>query len=73
MRARIYLETIRDVRDFVETISKLGCHVALTDEDKNMKVNATSLIGVMYSTEWGEIYCESKEDITKEIERYMRA
>ena len=70
MKVRVRLETIRDIRDFTEITSKLDTEVSLSDGEE-MRVNAKSLIGAMYTTEWDNVYCESKVDITKYIERFI--
>ena len=70
MLAKVKLDTIKDIKDFVEIVSNFTHKISLTDED-GMKVNAKSLIGVMYTTEWDNVYCESEIDISDSIGKFI--
>ena len=70
MLVKIKLDTIKDIKDFVEIVSNFTHKISLTDGE-GMKVNAKSLIGVMYTTEWDNVYCESKEDISRSISKFI--
>ena len=73
-RQRIQLETLTDVKDFVQICSSLpaGFRIQLVDESGNQRINATSLLGTLSTIEWKEIYIESKEDIYKEIQKFVK-
>lgn len=70
MLIKVKLDTIKDIKDFVEIVSNFTYNISLTDGE-GMKVNAKSLIGVMYTTEWENVYCESKEDISRSISKFI--
>lgn len=59
-RARIYLDTNRDVMEFVKSLNSDGSidRYILEDVNGRDRVNARSYLGALYaSTEWsGEIY-----------------
>lgn len=71
MLVKVKLDTIKDIKDFVEIVSNFTYKISLTDGE-GMKVNAKSLIGVMYTTEWRNVYCESEEDISGYIKKFIR-
>lgn len=70
MKVKIRLDTLTDVKDFVNTVSYVGNDVHLTD-GTNLKVSAKSLMGAIYTMEWAEVFCESKEDIYHLISRFI--
>ena len=63
MRVRIDLITTSDVKNFVNVVSQVEEDVTLIDSVKHC-VNGKSLLGVMYSLEWDEVYCLCKKDIS---------
>ena len=63
MRARIDLVTTTDVKNFVNAVSQVDEDVTLIDSVKHC-VNGKSLLGVMYSLEWDEVYCICSKDIS---------
>lgn len=70
MLVRVKLDTVKDIREFTEIVSNFTQKISLIDED-GMKVNAKSLIGVMYTTEWDNVYCESEIDISDSIGKFI--
>ena len=70
MRAKIRLDTLRDVNEFVRICSGVGAGVYITD-GKGLCVSAKSMIGVMYSLEFDEIWCECAEDIYHRIDAFV--
>ena len=70
MKAKVRLDTMTDIKDFIEAATKSTAPIYLTD-DNNMKVSATSLLGVMYTMEWSEVYCTCEQDIYHLIERFI--
>jgi hypothetical protein len=69
MRAKIELVTMSDVIAFVNIATSIKEPVYLVGED--FKVSAKSLLGVRYSMEWNEIWCECEKDIYTKIEKFV--
>jgi hypothetical protein len=69
MRAKIELVTMSDVIAFVNIATSIKEPVYLVGED--FKVSAKSLLGVRYSMEWSEIWCECEKDIYTKIEKFV--
>jgi hypothetical protein len=69
MRAKIELVTLGDVKSFVAIATKIKEPVYLVGND--FKVSAKSLLGVTYSMEWDEIWCECEKDIYSKIKNYV--
>lgn len=70
MRNQIRLETLKDMNDFVNIASQFKGNIHLTDSC-GLCVSAKSLLGVMYSMEFDEVWIESDEDIYHAIERFI--
>lgn len=70
MRNRIRLDTMKDINEFVEIVSGCEGKIVLESSD-NLRVNAKSLIGVLASMEFGDIWINSEKDIYKNIERFV--
>jgi hypothetical protein len=69
MKAKIRLDTMKDITQFVNICSKVSSPVHITDGG-GLKVSAKSVLGVMYSMEFSEIWCECDEDIYNQIEHF---
>jgi len=70
LKAKIRLDTLSDIRGFVDATSSADEPVILTD-GSNLTVSAKSLLGVMYTMEWNEVYCTCNIDIYGLIEPYI--
>ena len=70
MRAKIRLDTMRDISDFVRICSEIVPAVHITD-GAGLKVSGKSLLGVMYAMEFKEIWCECDIDIYTYIEHFV--
>lgn len=70
MKVRIRLDTLSDIKKFVDITSSENGKVVLID-GSGMCVNAKSLIGAMYTTEWSEVWCESDKDIYQKIKEFV--
>ncbi len=68
-RYRLRLETLSDVKAFVDIVSKYDGDIILTD-GQNYVVNAKSVLGAMYSIEWNELYVSSDIDIYTQIRQF---
>ena len=69
MKVRISLDTMSDVSKFVAITSGVSHPVYLTSE--HFKVSAKSLLGVLCSMEWDNVWCECEEDIYYKIEKFV--
>lgn len=69
MKVRIELDTLSDVRDFVNVVSSVAAPVHLVSG--NLCVSAKSLLGAMYTMEWAEVWCECEEDIYNRIAKFV--
>lgn len=61
MRARLILDTVSDVTRFVEITKKLKQPITVTDGN-GLKVNAKSLMGMLYALEFTNLLCETEDD-----------
>ena len=66
---KIILETLSDVKAFVDIVSQYENEIVLTD-GQNYIVNAKSVLGAMYSIEWNELYVSSDIDIYTQIRQF---
>lgn len=69
-RNKIRLDTLTEVQKFVNITSHLDGKIVLTD-GKHFAVNARSVLGVLYTFEWEELYVESEYDIYNEIQKFI--
>jgi hypothetical protein len=58
---------MKDITQFVAICSNVAAPVYVTD-GASLKVSAKSVLGVMYSMEFANIWCESEIDIYSQIE-----
>ena len=58
-----------DISEFVSIANKIKTPISLTGGD--FKVSAKSLLGVIYTMEWQEVWCECSEDIYSKIEKFV--
>lgn len=73
MKARIRLETITDIGNFViavEMATSSNEKVYVTDGDR-MCVNAKSFLGLVHAREFKKIYVESDKDIYTKIKSFV--
>ena len=60
---KIVLDTVTDVNDFVSIVSQYKEDLFVENNEKTFRVNAKSLMGMLYSTEWRDdtfITCETE-------------
>jgi len=69
MKAKIRLDTMKDINQFVAVCARISTPVHITD-GAGLRVSAKSVLGVMYSMEFADIWCECDEDIYHLIERF---
>ena len=70
MKARIRLDTFSDVRKFVKTASRLRGRVYVTDGHE-LKVNAKSLLNMIPTLKFEELWCESENDVYFQIRDFL--
>lgn len=70
MKVKVRLDTISDIKGFVNAVSGIAGEVHLTDGN-NLTVSAKSILGAMYTMEWSEIYCTCERDIYRFIQKYV--
>lgn len=60
-RARVSLDTQKDIITFVNRVSTVSVPVFLTSGA--FCVSGKSLLGAMYTIEWDDLWCECEQDI----------
>lgn len=70
MKARIELNTVTDIANFVLVASSVKSDVYLTNE-KGLKVNGKSFLGVAHAQEFDKLWCECEEDIYTKIQAFI--
>lgn len=71
MKARIELNTMSDVTEFVSIVTAVHGQVYLSD-GKHQQICAKSQLGaILAKMEWDEIYCVSDEDISGSIVKFI--
>lgn len=70
MKVKVRLDTISDIKGFVNAVNGIAEQVHLTDGN-NLTVSAKSILGAMYTMEWSEIYCTCDKDIYRFIQNYV--
>lgn len=70
MKAKIRLDTLSNIRDFVNAVSTIGGEVYLTDGN-DFTVSAKSILGAMCTIEWNEVYCTCDRDIYNIIRTFV--
>ena len=70
MKVKVRLDTLSDVNKFVGIASGISADVYLTDS-KHFTVNAKSILAVMYTMEWSEVYCTCEKNIYYSIQDYV--
>ena len=70
MRVRINLDTMNDVKKFVNLCSGIEESIYITD-NAGLCVSAKSILGAMYALEFDELWCECDKDIYRRIEDFV--
>lgn len=69
MKLKISLDTLSDVRGFVEAATQADVPVYITDGN-GLKVSAKSMMGALYALEFDALWCECEKDIFHLISQY---
>lgn len=70
MKAKIRLDTTNDAALFSNICLPLPGHITITD-NKGLRINAKSILGMLYALEFEELWCESDSDIYSHIEKFI--
>ena len=70
MRQQIRLDTMKDIQDFINIVSGINESVVLEDGGGHC-VNAKSILGAIYTTEWTRVYCYCDKDISGHILKWI--
>lgn len=70
MKAKIMLDTITDIANFVLVASTVDSPVYLTN-NKGLKVDGKSFLGVAHAHEFEDLWCECEEDIYNKISHFV--
>lgn len=72
MKYKIVLDTVSDVNTFVKNVTTAKeANVTVTD-NRGLRVNAKSLMGMLYALEFDELWCESDTEIYEKIRQWVR-
>ena len=73
IRTKINIDTTTKVHEFVGIANHMNGTVRLLGRDEEGTesiVNARSLVGVLYSTEWNEVWCECESGEYSKIQKF---
>ena len=72
MKYKIVLDTVSDVTTFIKNVTtEKEANVTVTDNN-GLRVNAKSLMGMLYALEFEELWCESDTEIYEKIKQWVR-
>lgn len=63
MRVRVRLDTMDDIKKFVQIAERYEGRIELEDNDGH-RVSARSIVGAIYTMEWSSVYCVAERDIS---------
>lgn len=70
MKVKIRLDTVKDINQFVAVCSKVPDAVYISD-GAGLKVSAKSILGVMYSMEFDELWCETTANLYNQLDKFI--
>jgi len=70
-RYKIELDTMNDIRRFINIVSALPGEIRLVD-GHGMCVNGKSILGAIATMEWSSLYCLSETEIGEHIAYFCR-
>ena len=71
MKAKIFIDKQSDALSIVNIASKYLNNEITIEDENGFKVNAKSMLGVLYSMEFNNLWLVSDVDIYSEIERFV--
>lgn len=72
MKYKIVLDTVSDVTNFVKNVSIARDATVTVTDGNGLRVNAKSIIGMLYALEFDELWCESDIEIYEKIRQWVR-
>jgi hypothetical protein len=70
MKARINIDTLSKINDFVNICSQIDCRVDLID-GSSYCVSAKSIIGAIATTDWSQVFVKCEQDIYMKIKDFI--
>ena len=70
MKARIRIDTVSDIGNFILSVSTVRSPVYVMDNNGKC-VDGKSFLGVAHATEFDELYCVCDEDIYSKIREFV--
>ena len=70
MKVRIKLDTMADIKNFVNACTEVIEPVKISDNAGHC-VSAKSMLGMLYTMEWSEVWCECEKDIYSKIKSFV--
>lgn len=70
MKVRIRLDTMADIANFVLIANSTPKAVLLTNND-HLCVDGKSFLGVAYSREFNDLWCETEADLYTKLQPYI--
>jgi hypothetical protein len=70
MKVKVRLDTNTDAIKFSNLCLSLPGNITITD-NKGLRINAKSILGMIYALEFEELWCESDEDIYTHINEFI--
>lgn len=70
MKAKVNLDTMSRINTFVSICSRLDCKVDLIDGN-GYRVSAKSLVGVLASMDWSQVFIECERDIYAYVQEFL--
>ena len=71
MTYKIILDTVSDVTTFVKNITSVADAIVTVTDNRGLRVNAKSLMGMLYALEFDELWCESDTEIYEKIRQFV--
>lgn len=68
---KIVLDTVSDVNKFVSIANSVFNSTITVTDNNGLRVNAKSLMGMLYALEFEELWCESDTEIYEKIKDYV--
>lgn len=68
---KIVLDTVSDVNKFVSIANEFLNSIITVTDNNGLRVNAKSLMGMLYALEFEELWCESDTEIYEKIKDYV--
>lgn len=71
MKYKIILDTVSDVTTFVKNVTSVADATVTVTDNRGLRVNAKSLMGMLYALEFDELWCESNTEIYEKIKEFV--